>query len=361
MRRATLLLALALAGCSTLALGESIGPADASAPQGVLVRVWERAAGAAFGPSAPLVTDGIIVMGTRKGEIVAMESATGRIRGSVSLGESVEGQFAVSPDGQTVYVPTAQVRGGVVAYDVVGGSKRWTWDGGGVQGGVVLVGGRLVVATRDGTTAGIDAESGEEMWSREGQPGAQVHAAPVALGASVVVIDDRGRATAFDPASGAPRWTADLGAPVYSTPTASGDLFVTTTRGRVARLDADTGETVWAVDNPTTARVSSPLVRTEHVVVGLSDGTVRALDRATGAERWRTGVGAVVTAKPAFADGRLWVGTMGNRLIALDAETGAETWSAELRGRVKSDVVVGGGRVIALVEPGHVVAFGSKP
>ncbi len=361
MRRAALLLALVLSGCTTLDLGQSLGEVDRDAPQGPLVRVWEQAAGAAFGPSGAIVTREFVVTGTRQGELVVMETATGRVRGSVSLGESIEGQVAVSPDGRTAYVPTAHARGGVVAYDVADGAKRWTWRGGGVQGGAVRMGDVVVASTLAGVTVGIEAASGEERWRRDGQPGAQVHAAPVVLGESAVVIDDRGRVTAFDPASGAERWTAELGAPVYASPTAAGDLFVSTTRGRVARLGAEAGQVVWSVQDSATVRASSALVLAEAVVVGFSDGTVRALDRETGAERWRTDVGAVVSSKPAFSSGRLWVGTMGNRLVALDAETGAQTWSAELRGRVKSDIAVGGGRVIVLVEPGHAVAFGSQP
>ena len=359
MRRLWLL--LALAGCATLDLERPLGSGVTDAPQGPLVRSWETAAGAAFGSPAALVTRDHVVFGTRKGEVVVMDAASGKTRGSVEVGGSVEGELAVSDDGRVLYVPTAETRGGVVAYDVVDGQRRWRWRGGGIQGGVVRVGGRLVTATQAGLVVGLDAETGEEVWQQDSAPGAQVHAAPVALDASVVVVDDRGRAVAVDPASGARRWTAELEAPVYATPTASGDLFVTTTRGRVARLDAATGRTVWAVDDPGVVRGSSPLVAGERVVVGFSDGTVRSMHRDTGAEVWRANVGAVVSARPALAGGRVLVGTMGNRLVALDAESGAETWSAELRGRVKTDLSVGGGRVYAMVEPGHVIAFGLQP
>ena len=359
--RVALLLALGLSGCSTLNLGEPIGEVDTAAPNSALVRVWEEAAGAAFGPSAAVVTQEFVVMGTRQGEIVIMESMTGRVRGSVSVGESIEGQFAVSENGRTVYAPTAEVRGGVVAYNVATGARVWRWREGGVQGGVVRVGDRLVTSTLTGDTVGLDAETGEELWRTAGTPAAQVHAAPVVVGSSVAVVNDRGRVVVYDPASGAERWTAEVGAPVYATPMVQGDLYVATTRGRVARLGAASGEVVWAVDTEQTLRAASPLVVDGRVVVGFSDGTVRSLDQDTGDEQWRTDVGSVVSARPAASDGQIWVGTMGNRLIALDAETGAQTWSAELRGRVKSDIVVGGGRVFAFVEPGHVVAFGSQP
>lgn len=362
MRPTALLLLLALAGCSHLQLGGPLGTPSSEPPGTPLGLRWERDADAAFGPSAARVTDRYVVVGTRAGRVVVLDRETGAVEGAGEFGASVEGQLAASENGAVLYVSTAERSGGVEAYDVRAGRRVWRWPGGAVQGGVVRAGGTVVVAALDGRVLGLDAGRGTERWERPPSEAAQVHAAPVAVGADVLVADDRGRVVRLDAQSGAGRWTADVGGPVYATPTVVGDgVYVSTTRGHVARLDAATGATVWTVTTGAPLRATSAAVHEATAVFGFSDGTVRALDTASGAERWRFQADGNVAAAPAWVGERVAVGTMGRRLVVLDGATGREEWSTELRGRVKSALAVGGGLLVVLVEPRHVVAFHTAP
>lgn len=84
--------------------------------------------------------------------------------------------------------------------------------------------------------------------------------------------------------------------------------------------------------------------------VGRSDGTVAALDAATGAVLWTADVGAGVTATPALADGVLFVPTADGDLVAVDAggcgaATCSPSWSARIDGTAlaKQPAVAGSG------------------
>jgi outer membrane protein assembly factor BamB len=75
----------------------------------------------------------------------------------------------------------------------------------------------------------------------------------------------------------------------------------------------------------------------ETLFVGQADGSLTALDTATGAVLWTTPVGAAVTATPALADGVLYVPTADGDLVAVDAAgcgaaTCAPLWSAAIDG-----------------------------
>jgi outer membrane protein assembly factor BamB len=75
----------------------------------------------------------------------------------------------------------------------------------------------------------------------------------------------------------------------------------------------------------------------EVVYIGRSDGTVVALDAATGGVLWTTPVGAPVTSTPALADGLLYVPTADGDLVAVDAGgcgdvTCVPLWSAAVDG-----------------------------
>lgn len=362
MRTAGLLLLLVLTGCSTIRLGGTLGNPDDAPPTLPLGQLWERDAAGAFGPSAAWISGDYVVVGTRKGEVLVLDRETGRVEGTGEFGESVEGQLAVSASGDRLYVPTAERGGGVEAYDVRRGRRVWSWDEGGVQGGVVRAGGTVVVATLDGRIVGLDEADGSPRWERVAADGAQVHAAPAELGGDVVVADDRGRVLRLDADTGAEVWRAEVGAPVYATPAVSDvAVYVSTTRGGLTRLAAATGETEWVVQDEAPLRVSTAATGPVGLAVGFSDGTVRGIDPATGNERWRALSDGAVSAAPVWIGDRVAVGTLGGRLVLVDGQSGQEEWSTELRGRVKSALAVGGGLLVVLVEPRHVVAFHSAP
>ncbi|PAP77453.1 PQQ-binding-like beta-propeller repeat protein [Rubrivirga marina] len=362
MRPVALLLLVALAGCSTIQLGETLGDPNATAPTLPLDLLWERDADGAFGPSPAQVTDRYVVVGTRNGEVVVIDRESGRIEGTGEFGDSVEGQLAVSPDGETIYVPTAEQDGGVVAYDVRRGRRVWRWLDGGIQGGVVRLESTVVLTTLDGRVVALTADDGAVAWERPTSGTAQYQSAPVRLGGDVLVADDRGRVVRIDGATGTERWRAEAGGPVYAAPAvADGAVYVSTTRGGVVRLDAETGSAVWSIQDEQALRVSTAAIGGDVLAVGFSDGTVRGIDVATGAEQWRYRGEGSVTAAPVWIGDRVAVGTLDKRLVVIDGATGGEEWSTELRGRVKSALAVGGGLLVALVEPRHVVAFHTAP
>ncbi len=359
--RLLLLLALGvLTGCSSIRLGTSLGePVGGDGPRLPLERAWERDVQGAFGASAAYLTDPFVVVATRKGEVVVLNRESGRIEGVGEFGQSVEGRFAVSPDGETLYVPLAEEDGGVVAYGVRNGVQKWRWKGGAVEGGIVRQNSALVVTTLAGEVVVLSAGTGEPRWTFGLTPGAHVHVAPVVVDErTVIVADDRGRVRRIDTTEGTTLWTAEVGAPVYDAPAvADGVLYVPTTRGTVHALDLATGDARWVHDAGAPIRFSTPAISGDRVAVGTSLDGVRLLDTATGTLRWKYGTDGNVTAAPLWVGETLFVGTMDERVVALDGATGEEVWSDSVRGRVKSTFAVGGGLLVVLTEPRHVVAY----
>lgn len=157
-----------------------------------------------------------------------------------------------------------------------------------------------------------------------------------------------GRAVAVDPATGVPAWdvaaAGDGAMTAFGVAVGDGDLVVAFKgfptaaapgeRGVVALLDAGTGALKWRHEVPDSlpgAGVVEAPVLIGDVVVAVTQGhEVRALDRATGATRWRADLSGghprVASGGLASCGGQVVAPTGDLGLAALDAATGRVVW-----------------------------------
>jgi outer membrane protein assembly factor BamB len=202
---------------------------------------------------------------------------------------------APSISGGLVFVGTQEQA--VKAVDLTSGSQAWSAQTQGlVATSPAVDGGRVFVVSEDEQSEisrlyALQASDGRVAWTFS-PPGISlgVSSATVADGSVLVGFGDS-TVRAFDPASGALRWTAPVRAPFSprSTPAvASGSVFAMDLGGGVYRFDGRTGEVVWDYQFPSLAEWGSPLVVGETVYVGLDDGTIAAIRVASGHVVWQT-------------------------------------------------------------------------
>jgi outer membrane protein assembly factor BamB len=119
-------------------------------------------------------------------------------------------------------------------------------------------------------------------------------------------------------------WRAEVGAEFKaSLAMAGGVLFVSSSDGTLHALEAATGSEKWAFHTDG-RNAKFPTVADGLVFFGSGDRALYAVDAATGTERWRLpDVGD--NAGTLAVDGTLYV-TADAGLLALDAATGAERW-----------------------------------
>ena len=178
----------------------------------------------------------------------------------------------------------------------------------------------------------------------------QLIASPAVDGDTVYVASTTGKVYAIDRGTGKPKWQADLKTRISSTPAvARGLLYFAAFDGNFYAVDAATGKTKWTfktggerrfsgrhlhglqpagetMPDPWDCWLSSPAVWSGAVYFGSGDGSVYALEAATGALKWKFKTGDVVHASPAIADGMVFIGSWDSFFYALDAATGSEKW-----------------------------------
>lgn len=156
-----------------------------------------------------------------------------------------------------------------------------------------------------------------------------------------------------DPTNGVKiRWQFAAGGDVLSSPAVVESVVYVGTSvlegdGTLYALDAATGTERWRF--ATGERIGSPAVADGAVYVGGKDGNLYALDGATGTERWRLYIGDyIVISSPPVVDGIVYVGSaspMSNvedNVYAVDAETAAERWRFATVGGFTSPAVADG-------------------
>jgi len=160
------------------------------------------------------------------------------------------------------------------------------------------------------------------------------------------------------------RWTFATGGPVRTTPlvAADGSVYFGSFDGSFYALDASGAER-WraAASAGGLFRFSSPILdpATGFIVVGASDGVLRALSTATGGLVWSLTAGGPIYASPVAVGGRVLFGSNDGRVCALDSATGAVVYISNVGSPVQSSPAIdaSGGRFFVGADDGSVRAF----
>lgn len=122
---------------------------------------------------------------------------------------------------------------------------------------------------------------------------------------------------------------------------ADGKLYVISTDGEIAALDATTGKSLWEQSTsvgdgiwpfrhkkpgPDARYAGGPAVYGNLLVVGTLDGHVYGMDATTGKQLWSAEVDNEVISPPAIDAGTVYVRTNSGYVYALDANTGERKW-----------------------------------
>jgi outer membrane protein assembly factor BamB len=209
-----------------------------------------------------------------------------------------------------------------------------------------VAGGVLHVGTDDGVLVGIDVATGGERY--RARLGGLVRTSPLPVGETVVVgtVDAKGGGAAFAvDAKGKTVWTRKLGAVFSSAALAGARVLCGSDDGSLHALDAATGAAVWSAKLGAKVR-ATPAVWGETAIVGAFDGTVRAIRLADGTEAWSRALGHAVYSSACLTGTTAVLGCHEGHLHGLDVATGAVRFETLTRGPVVSSPAAAGALVV---------------
>ena len=156
-----------------------------------------------------------------------------------------------------------------------------------------------------------------------------------------VLVADKNTVQAFDPLTGETLWQASLAdGKRISTLLPAGAAVVAVVRESrpdvdsisLHALDPATGERQWSADgylDPIDSGVK-PFVTPNHLYVGDTRNTLRALNIETGAVEWEVGLGERVYLRPLARDGLVFYTLQDGSLVGADDRTGQPVWTTPI-------------------------------
>ncbi|MEQ6916396.1 outer membrane protein assembly factor BamB [Halomonas aquatica] len=256
--------------------------------------------------------------------------------------------YPVAPaqDGDTLFA--ADGRGLVEALDADSGETRWQIElDTPVSSGLTAVADSLFLATRNGEVLSIDQRDGDIQW--RARVTSEVLAAPQASQQLLVVQALDGRITAMDRVSGEERWVFSGPRPSLSlrgtgTPTVIDQVtFAGFANGRLVTLDNRNGQPLWErriaiaqgrseIDRLVDLAGQPVLTQDGRLFVTSYNGRLAALDAPSGEVLWARELSSYLT--PILVGDYLFVVDEASHVIAVDAGSGDEIWRNEaLEGR----------------------------
>lgn len=270
-------------------------------------RLWSKKISKQGLSSGVEAKDGLVVVGNQKGQLFALDQATGEQKWS------------------------AQLTGALLSPSLIHA-------------------GRVISIANDGTVYAHEAETGKQAWTYS-LPNVQFslrgQAAPVALDArNVLIASADAYIYVIDALSGAPRLQRRVAVTegrsdiqrlidIDGEPAVAGQFLVTTSyQGQVTVMDMVTQQVIWSEDASSTQR---PEVAGNGVFVAQNDGKITAYEITTGQKLWEND--QLLNRKlsnPVMLGGDLVVGDMGGVLHLLDPSTGTIIGRSKTSGDVRT-------------------------
>lgn len=339
-------------------------------------RVWSADVGGQKVPlrlGLGLAVDGDRVYAAgRKGDVAAFALASGhqvwRTRTKVALSGA-----AGFGNGLVVVGSSA---GEVIALNAANGAIRWRAHVNGEILSAPSVAPRsVVVRTVDGRLRGLSLDEGKELWQQEQLvPRLSLRgvAQPTIAGDLAICGFDNGKVVAVNSSDGTIAWETPVAPSRGRTElerlvdidsavkVAAQNIFVVGFQGKVAMLALDTGQVWWSRDASSYRTLG---IDDENLYMASADGEVTALQQRTGTEVWhQKGLLHRGLSAPAVSDNAVALADYKGYVHWLDKTTGALAARVSTgKFRISNAPVVAGNLFIVINDRGRITAYRVTP
>ncbi len=290
-----------------------------------------------------LAEPGKVAIAAGSGMAAVLDAADSRVASTFSLGGPAS---SIAAGNMSIF---AAANGSVEAFDETG-RLEWKKPFAGAVGALSYssTSGRLYF-TWQGKLLALDAASGSTLWSASA--GDSFLSAPMESRGAVYFGSTDGSLYAVDSGSGNVKWAYKTGGWVMGTPLATSDAVYFGSNDGYFYSVSPSGKLLFrhqaisaSWNSPAIYRAPSGML----VVFGSNDGSIRALDAATGFERWSFSAGSRPGSIVPYREGAFIFGTSSGKMYGLLSSPICSfdwpspmalvgSWQAQISGRASAD------------------------
>lgn len=274
--------------------------------------------------------DGIVMVGTSKGEVLAFDAD-----GKPLWQSQVSSEVLSAPQTEDGIVVVRTGDNRIFGLDARDGKRKWVYQratpalvvrsnaGVLVTRGAVFAGfagGKLVALSLTNGNVGWESTVALPRGATELERIADVTSLPVIGGSEICAVAYQGRVACFDVQSGNSIWSRDVSS-IAGMTLDQRYVYVSDDKGAVLALDKASGSSVWKQDKLFARKISAPVAQRGYVAVADLEGYVHLLSREDGAFAARLATdGSPVKAQPLLLDSGFLVQTRNGGLYALTVQ-----------------------------------------
>ena len=235
---------------------------------------------------------GMVLLGTTKGEVVALSL----VDGSLIWRSQLDTEIQCVPEYADGKVFVQSVNDRVMALDEKSGELIWTYDN---QSPIlslrgtsspIVVNGLLVTGIANGKIIALRAENGEPVWEHrvmlpEGRSELErmvdVDAVPLALGDAIYASSYQGRLKRLSMRDGRPRWEYKSSSH-QDLAEGYGQVYLVDDEDSIHAVDQNTGQSVWIQEAFARRKLTSPTSFSNYVALGDDAGYLHLIAQRDG-------------------------------------------------------------------------------
>ena len=276
--------------------------------------------------ATPIVDAGVLYLAAFDGSVIALDTNNGRPIWPTTL--NVGSHIVATPafDQDHLYVATEKGEIVIVRRDIGTEANRYFDGSGRIWSQPVIVGDTLYLGEFDGRKlAGINLTNGSVVWDQPLDGGISAN---LSLASGRIIAGSLDRTLYAYDIAGTPTeaWTFDADGWIVANSLSVGStIYIATLGGSVYAIDVATGREIWKFHqlNVDLQFRSQPALLGGMLVVADSDGALRGLDPATGAQRWERNLNDTrLLADPLVLNSRLLFVTRDGELLLVNPADG---------------------------------------
>ena len=287
--------------------------------------------------AAPRLTGGVaaddrrVVVGTIKGEVIALSADEGKLLWKSAVSAEVIAPAAMA--GDIIVVRSGDNR--LYGLDAETGQRKWTYQRPIPSLSIrntaapVIADQLVFIGFPAGKVIALNTKTGVAVWegtvslpkgANELERIADIVSPPVLGARELCAVAHQGRLACFDMSNGNLLWAKDVSS-ALGLALDNKAVYVTDDKGVVHAFDRQSGGSLWKQDKLINRPVSAPFVRQGHIIVTDGTGGVHVLSKEDGALRGRIDIGGGLVSAPMQAlDNGVLIQTRRGALVAISAE-----------------------------------------